>query len=382
MTIAADLTFPFCPEPPHWSLDWQNIEGAFEPVRNLAGCPQDPSYHAEGDVLTHTRLVCESLAQNQRWRKLTPVERSRVFAATLLHDVAKPVCTKEVAGRITSRGHSLKGAQMARELIWELWPGLSSPAFFRMRESIVGLVRHHGLPLYFLERSDPQRTAIEASMTARLDWVAILAEADVRGRICTDLNELLDRVAMFGECAAETGCADRPFPFPDAETRIRYFRKPGLPADVPCYDATKFEVILLSGLPASGKDTWLRESQRHLPVVSLDDLREELGVSPADNQGRTANEARERAKDYLREQQPFAWNATNTTRLLRRQLIDLFRDYGARVKIVYVETSVEEQRRRNRARPRPVPENIVATLRRRLDVPDLTEAQSLEIVTT
>lgn len=39
----------------------------------------------------------------------------------------------------------------------------------------------------------------------------------------------------------------------------------------------------------------------------------------------------------LRLHQPFIWNATNLTRKLRGQLIDLFQNYGAKTKIIYLE---------------------------------------------
>ena len=44
------------------------------------------------------------------------------------------------------------------------------------------------------------------------------------------------------------------------------------------------DVTIMSGLPGSGKDTWLARNRPDLPVVSLDDIRGELGVEPTDNQ--------------------------------------------------------------------------------------------------
>ena len=46
--------------------------------------------------------------------QLGAAEREVVFAAALLHDVAKPLCTKvEFDGRVTSRGHSVRRRVMA-----------------------------------------------------------------------------------------------------------------------------------------------------------------------------------------------------------------------------------------------------------------------------
>jgi len=75
-----------------------------------------------------------------------------------------------------------------------------------MRESVVAMVLFHGRPLYFVDRPDPHRALIEAAVTAPLKCLSALAEADALGRICPDQQELLDRVAMFRELAAESKC--------------------------------------------------------------------------------------------------------------------------------------------------------------------------------
>ena len=50
-----------CPAPPDWRLPWHHMISSFNWLNTLADCPQDPIHHAEGDVLTHTRMVCEAL---------------------------------------------------------------------------------------------------------------------------------------------------------------------------------------------------------------------------------------------------------------------------------------------------------------------------------
>jgi len=75
----------------------------------MRGCAQDAVFHAEGDVWIHTRMVCEAMAALPVWRALPEGDRQVVFAAAVLHDQAKPSCTREENGRITSRGHSVRG---------------------------------------------------------------------------------------------------------------------------------------------------------------------------------------------------------------------------------------------------------------------------------
>jgi hypothetical protein len=83
-------------------------------------CPQDPVFHAEGTVSTHVHMVCEALAGLEEFRGLPLLERQILFAAVLLHDVAKPSCTRHEDGRIASRGHSQRGAIAARRILWDL----------------------------------------------------------------------------------------------------------------------------------------------------------------------------------------------------------------------------------------------------------------------
>jgi predicted kinase len=373
-------SFPLCPTPPDWRLQWERER--FDWLRAMQGVPQDPLYHAEGDVLTHTRMVAEALIALDEWRALPPEERAALFAAALLHDVAKPACTVvEFDGKITSKRHARKGELLAREILWR-GIGLEAPAPFALREQIVKLVRHHGLPLWLLEKSSPEWAVIEASQMICLDRLALLAEVDVRGRTCADQQELLERIDLFRAFAQEQQCYTGPRSFPSAHSRFLFFRSEGRSPDYAAYDDTRCEVVLMSGLPGAGKDRWIREHLPDWPLISLDRLRQDLKISPEEQQGPVIQAAREQARELLRKQQSFVWNATNVTRLLRSQLIDFFAAYHARVHIVYVEVPFDSILRRNAARPHPVPEAVIYHLLRKLEVPDLTEAHVVEWVSS
>ena len=73
----------------------------------------------------------------------------------------------------------------------------------------------------------------------------------------------------------------------------------------------------MSGLPGSGKETWLAAHQTNLPVISLDAVRNELNIHPTNNQGQVAQVARERCREFLRAKTAFAFNATNTMKETR-----------------------------------------------------------------
>jgi predicted kinase len=363
-----------CPAPPSWQVDWDALqEHAW--IRELADCPQDPHHHAEGNVWIHLRMVLEELAALPAWRELLEEGPWVVHAAALLHDVAKPACTRaEPDGRITAPNHSRKGAIMARRILWRLGVPLE------LREQVTALVRHHQVPFHLLERDDCQRKAITVSQTARCDWLALLAEADARGRHSRDKQRILDNIALFADYCREQGCLDGPRPFPSDHDRFVYFFDPRRHPDAPAHDDCRTEVVLMSGLPGAGKDHWVRTNLPDWPVVSLDGLREELDVSPADRQGAVLQRARDLAREHLRQARPFVWNATNLSRQLRGECLRLFTAYKARTRIVYVEVPEETLLRQNRQRPCPVPEDVIERLLRRWEVPDRTEAHRVDWV--
>ena len=368
--------FAFCPHPPDWRLDWDGIVAAFPWVEAMRGVPQEPKYHAEGDVLTHVHLVCEALVSLPAWRGLDDADRAILFAAALFHDAGKPGRTVSEGGHVTSLGHSRLSASLARDYFWQ------AGADLKTRETTAALVRSHGLPLQFLDREDPDRLLTGFSFRGRCDHLALLAEADVLGRVCEDVPDLLARLELFREECKALGCWDQTYQFPSDLSRVQYFATPGRDRTYPAYDDTVCEVVLMSGLPASGKDTWITRNVPDLPVVSLDALREELGVSPKGDQAKVVAEARLRAKKLLRERRSFVWNATNVTLQIRRPLTEALTAQRARVRIVYLEAPWDETVRRNAARPSPVPLSVMENMRWRLEVPDLTEAQRVEWIET
>jgi len=59
--------------------------------------------------------------------------------------------------------------------------------------------------------------------------------------------------------------------FHNSHSRFKFFQTQAeFPAEI--YDDTQFEVVIMSGIAGSGKDTYVRKLD--LPVVSLDDLRQ------------------------------------------------------------------------------------------------------------
>ena len=91
-----------------------------------------------------------------------------------------------------------------------------------------------------------------------------------------------------------------------------------------------------------------------------------------------AQAAQEACRVHLRAKQPFVFNTTSLTPLMRGKSIRLFEQYGARVRIIYLETGWEEQLRRNAARTAAVPESAIDHMLDTLIPPERHEAHSVE----
>lgn len=342
-------------------------EASGEWARRMAACPQDPRHHAEGDVWTHTMLVVQSLVADPAFAALPDEDQHVLLEAALWHDVAKPACTvTEPDGSITARGHARRGELMVRRFLWENgW----QPA---RRELVCKLIRHHMAPFFLVDEPDWQARLLRMGLAVPLPWLQMLARADARGRVCSDGERLEQQVELFGQLAT-----DFTLPFPDAHSRLTYFRKGGDPARQ-VYDDCRCTVVATSGLPASGKDYWIEENLPDWPRISLDDLRDELEIRPSEHQGPVIEQARLRAREYLRQGRNFVWNATNLSAQMRSRSLELFYDYGARVRIVYLEAPAETIEARNAARPRPVPAAALERMLDKWEPPDLTEAHQVD----
>ena len=273
---------------------------------------------------THTHMVLEALVADPDWRGLSDVDRSLLFWAAVLHDVGKPGTTITEGGRVKAPDHSRRGSLMARRLLREV------EVPFAWREALCGIISYHQVPFWLIEREDPAREAIKLSLRCRPDLLCLHARADARGRLAEDVPGIVMNTDLAREVFVEQDCLTAPFAFANDESRVAYFERDDRDPHYAAWEEPRCTVTLMSGLPGSGKDTWIKAHAGDLPVVSLDDLREQMGVSPSANQGVVIEAAREAAKVYLRAGRDFIWNATNVSRQVRAKPLSLVRAYGAR----------------------------------------------------
>lgn len=370
------------------NIDWSGIEAALSSFAiPMSRTEQNPEFHAEGDVWTHTKMVCEELVKLDSFLALEEDKQQAAFLAALLHDIGKIPTTRWEDGKWTSPNHTLVGSKMARQFLWQDKGLCGTPEKQQLRETVCNLIRYHSFPPHAIDDPDGRRKLMAIAANGQncpmftIELLCALCEADALGRECMDENDRLhmaEQVQLCREFAKESGCYDVPYPFPSSHTRYSYLARKDIPPEVELYDDTWGEVILLSGLPGTGKDTWIKENYPDLPMISLDEIRKEMKISPTENQSKVVEIARDQARELLRKKQSFIWNATNISPMIRKKQIKMFTQYHASTRIVYLETDWNEQLRRNACRVDAVPEQAICRMMEELIPSEAKEATCVQ----
>lgn len=166
----------------------------------LASCPQDPEWHPEGDVWTHTLMVVD-----QARMRITDLDRGpavAVMMAALCHDIAKPETTAVIDGRIRSPGHEPAGVEPTTRILDRL--NLHSLDGFDVRTAVLGMVAHHLKPAAFHKAPTPVSDGAfrRLAQKVNLELLVRLAHADCNGRLgtfdCSAIDWFLERARSLG----------------------------------------------------------------------------------------------------------------------------------------------------------------------------------------
>ncbi len=160
--------------------DWGLLSQIAPELVPLADTPQDPGWHPEGDVWTHTLMVVDAAAATRD--DLARPQALALMLGALCHDLGKPATTREEDGRIRSRGHEEAGIEPTVALLDRL--RVHTLGGYPVRAQVLGMVAHHLKPgqLY----NDRERVSDGAirRLAARSDPELLyrVARADCVGR--------------------------------------------------------------------------------------------------------------------------------------------------------------------------------------------------------
>jgi tRNA nucleotidyltransferase (CCA-adding enzyme) len=159
--------------------EWGVIDRLLPEMAPLVGCEQEPEWHPEGDVWTHTLMVVDQA------RELNgDLDRPRLISVMLgavCHDLGKPATTAFVDGRIRSLDHEQAGVAPTLTLLDRL--NLHTIDGFDVRSQVIGLVANHLKPGMFRKAERVGDGAFRRlAQKVDLDLLARVAKADCLGR--------------------------------------------------------------------------------------------------------------------------------------------------------------------------------------------------------
>ena len=161
-------------------FDWNQFRDIAPELVPLAATPQDPEWHPEGDVWTHTLLALDQA--RLLIDDLDPPRALAVMLGTLCHDLGKPGTTKFEEGRIRSRGHEEAGVEPTLSLL-DRW-NVHTRGAFPLRDQVVALVRDHLKPGALHQVRDEVSAGAIRRLARRVeaDLLYRVARADCLGR--------------------------------------------------------------------------------------------------------------------------------------------------------------------------------------------------------
>jgi tRNA nucleotidyltransferase (CCA-adding enzyme) len=181
------------------ALDLGVIDRVLPEMRPLVGCEQEPEWHPEGDVWTHTLIVIDE-ARRANGDLLRP-QQITVMLGAVCHDLGKPATTAFVDGRIRSLDHEQAGVAPTESLLDRL--NVHTIDGFDVRRHVIGLVAQHLKPGMFHKAPNVSDGAFRRlAQKVDLELLARLARADCRGRTgsfdCSAMDWFIERARALG----------------------------------------------------------------------------------------------------------------------------------------------------------------------------------------
>lgn len=151
----------------------------FPELRAIVGVPQDPEWHPEGDVFTHTCHCCDALVELPAWQQADEESRIVLSLATLTHDFGKTATTAEAIRdgqkRIISPGHEDAGVALAESFCQRIG------AHRDIIERVLPLVKNHMAHVMTVTDRSVRRLAKRLEPES-IEHLLVLITADASGR--------------------------------------------------------------------------------------------------------------------------------------------------------------------------------------------------------
>jgi tRNA nucleotidyltransferase (CCA-adding enzyme) len=160
--------------------DWGLLSEIAPELLPLADTPQDPGWHPEGDVWTHTLMVVDAAATTRD--DLSRPQALSLMLGALCHDLGKPLTTREEDGRLRSRGHEEAGIEPTVALLDRL--RVHTLGGYPVRAQVLCMVAHHLKPGQLYDDRERVSDGAIRRLAARCDPELLyrVARADCVGR--------------------------------------------------------------------------------------------------------------------------------------------------------------------------------------------------------
>jgi tRNA nucleotidyltransferase (CCA-adding enzyme) len=175
------------------------IDALLPELKPLVGCPQEPEWHPEGDVWTHTLMVIDKARGLND--DLPRPQLITVMLGAVCHDLGKPSTTAVIDGRIRSLNHEEEGVAPTVSLLDRL--NVHTIDGFDVRAQVIGIVAHHLKPGMLHKAPHVGDGAFRRlAQKVDLELLARLARADCLGRTgdfdCSAMDWFLARARALG----------------------------------------------------------------------------------------------------------------------------------------------------------------------------------------
>jgi tRNA nucleotidyltransferase (CCA-adding enzyme) len=151
----------------------------FPELKAIIGVPQDPEWHPEGDVFTHTCHCCDALVKLPSWAEADEESRIVLSLGILTHDFGKAVTTEKAMRdgreRTISPGHEEAGAPLAESFCERI--GVHRA----ITDRVLPLVRNHMAHMMTVTDRSVRRLSKRLEPES-IEHLFILMTADASGR--------------------------------------------------------------------------------------------------------------------------------------------------------------------------------------------------------